>query len=201
MERSWRAVFTAAVGSAAVTAGACALLAKLKTSADQESPGFEGPEKRLEINIRAESAGERGLLSMSRSFWDECIAKLNGEIVDDMDNGYWHAYIITESSLFVSKTKVLLITCGTTTLLQCVDFLLAGIRSVSMEVEWLQYSRKNYTYPDYQKPLHKNFTSEMQFLQAQGIHGDSHVLGPISQDHYFFFAADHIVRPTGRYQT
>ena len=215
MDRPWSGVITAAVGSAVLTAGALTLLSKLREAerrnqeleeqiendqpvSEQESPGFEGPEKRLEINIRADGAGDDGLLKLSRSFWDACISKLNGEIVDEMSNTVWRAYIITESSLFVSKTKAVVIPCGTTTLLQCVAFLLAGIRSAGMEVEWLQFSRKNYTYPDFQKPLHRDFTSEMKFLHNLGIHGDSHVLGPISQDHYFFFAADHIVRPTGR---
>jgi len=174
------------------------LQAQLQTTdAEAESPGFEGPEKRLEINLRENMVDERGLRSLPKAFWDECMSKLDGSILAHMKNDHWDVYIITESSLFVSKTKVIVLTCGTTTLLQCVNFLLAGIANAQCEVEWFQFSRKNYTYPSFQKDLHKDFTSETRFLRNLGIYGDAHVLGPISQDHYYFFAADHIQRATG----
>jgi len=179
-------------------------LLELVGKEDAQSPGFEGPEKRLEINIRIPEDDERGLRNIPRSFWDECMKCLNGSIVShmaDSDNvhgeDYWDAYVITESSLFVSKTKVIVLTCGTTTLLQCVGFLLSGVRSYNYEVEYFQFSRKNYTYPEYQKPLHRDFNAETKFLKDLQVHGDAHVLGPISQDHYFFFAADNIERRDG----
>jgi len=72
--------------------------------------------------------------------------------------------------------------------------LLQEIKDQGWEIEWLQYSRKNYTYPTYQKAIHKEFTDEIGFLRDLGVFGDSHVVGPISQDHYYFFAADAIHR-------
>ena len=45
--------------------------------------------------------------------------------------------------------------------------------------------------------LQQDFNAETKFLREHRIFGDSHVLGPISQDHYYFFAADNIHRPDG----
>jgi len=172
----------AAATGALVTAGIVEFLRTRESEHElslDDCPGFEGPEKRLEINVRPNADPSKNLRTlMTRHFWDECMSRLDGRILDHMPTEHWDSYIITESSLFVSRTKVIVLTCGTTTLLQCVDFLLAGIRNHGLEVspnpsllsadrealtllppvfqvEYFQFSRKNYTYPEWQKPVHK----------------------------------------------
>ena len=44
--------------------------------------------------------------------------------------------------------KMVLKTCGKTTLLRCLQPLLRFVADLGLELEWLGYSRKNYTFPD-----------------------------------------------------
>lgn len=115
--------------------GLAQLYSHIRKQQEAECPGFEGPEKRLEINCRACPDVNKNLRTLlPKAFWEECMKQLNGSILDHKAGDHWDSYIITESSLFVSSTKVIVLTCGTTTLLQCVDFLLAGIRNLGIEV-------------------------------------------------------------------
>lgn len=204
-------LFAAAAGGALIAGLSFAAAVKiLRANAPDRAagdegpcPGFEGPEKRFELNVRPPAypgrtnTRRRGLRRLPRRFWDRCIALLNGKVLGKIENELWDAYLITESSLFVSATKVIILTCGTTTLLQCVPLLLAAVQELGHHVEWVQFSRKNYTYPEWQQHMHRGFEREMAFLREAGIEGDTHILGPISQDHYYFFAADLIVRQDG----
>lgn len=76
-------------------------------------------------------------------------------------------HVYSESSLFVSKRRLILKTCGTTTPLQCLAPLLAMAEQIGgfTDVEALFYSRKNFKRPDLQV---SNFTfvlvsSNLQF--------------------------------------
>jgi S-adenosylmethionine decarboxylase len=57
------------------------------------------------------------------------------------------AYVLSESSLFVWPFKMMLKTCGTTTLLRCLPRLLKYTALLGLELEWVGYSRKNYSFP------------------------------------------------------
>ena len=136
MEGSSLKLVGAATAGALVSAGVIQWLTTRKDDGVSlaDCPGFEGPEKRLEINCRPNADPTKNCRSLTREFWDECMKRLDGSILDHRETEHWDSYIITESSLFVSNTKVIVLTCGTTTLLQCVDFLLAGIRNHGLEV-------------------------------------------------------------------
>eukprot|EP00656_Telonema_subtile_P009555 TRINITY_DN14501_c0_g1_i4.p1 TRINITY_DN14501_c0_g1~~TRINITY_DN14501_c0_g1_i4.p1 ORF type:complete len:274 (-),score=68.97 TRINITY_DN14501_c0_g1_i4:73-894(-) len=166
-------------------------------SETEHMEGFEGPEKRLEVNLRPVEGDSQGMRAFPRKFWDDCMVALSGAILDHEEGTHCDSYIITESSLFVYPFRMMVLTCGTTTLLDMLPILLAGIREAGLEVEWFQFSRKNYTYPECQRAMHKDFASEVEFLKDLEIYGEGYVIGPLTSDHYYFFFADHIVRPDG----
>lgn len=58
-------------------------------------------------------------------------------------------------------------TCGTTTLLRCVATLLqAALEQQGLVLEWMGYSRKNFTFPSDQLFPHSSFEQELQYLRA-----------------------------------
>lgn len=58
-------------------------------------------------------------------------------------------------------------TCGTTTLLRCVATLLqAALEQQGLVLEWMGYSRKNFTFPGDQLFPHSSFDQELQYLRA-----------------------------------
>ena len=60
------------------------------------------------------------------------------------------AYVLSESSLFVYPTKLVLKTCGTTRLLEAVPLLLELAASLEMQPRRCKYSRASYLFPEMQ---------------------------------------------------
>lgn len=165
----------------------------------EESPHvFEGPEKNLEVHFVGGPAG--GLRELVRSDWDEVLDLAKCQILSHMSNRHLDAYVLSESSLFVYAHKCIIKTCGTTTLLRCLSLLLTKARAVGMEVEWIGYSRKNFTFPEHQMFPHRSFSSEVNYAKAcmgpQGLplSGGAHVLGDVTGDHWYLYCADYCER-------
>lgn len=60
------------------------------------------------------------------------------------------AFILSESSLFIMSNRLVIKTCGTTTLLRCLGTLLRYGDELGMVLEWVGYSRKNLNNPSAQ---------------------------------------------------
>ena len=167
--------------------------------ADTQGPsGFEGPEKRMEVDFRpGEGAGLRAL---PRHVWDDVLDEARCKILSVSGNSYMDAYVLSESSLFVYDYKCVLKTCGTTTLLRCLPLLLAEARAIGMELEWLGYSRKNYTFPDDQHFPHQTFTQEVDYAKGivgplgEQLVGGAYALGNLAADHWYVYVADYVDR-------
>lgn len=73
-------------------------------------------------------------------------------------------FCYSESSMFVSKRRFILKTCGTTTPLLCLQslMLLAEQYAGFTDVEDLFYSRKNYKRPELQVSPHQHFDQEVR---------------------------------------
>eukprot|EP01006_Ploeotia_vitrea_P050987 TRINITY_DN67516_c14_g2_i1.p1 TRINITY_DN67516_c14_g2~~TRINITY_DN67516_c14_g2_i1.p1 ORF type:complete len:378 (+),score=36.10 TRINITY_DN67516_c14_g2_i1:25-1158(+) len=156
--------------------------------------GFEGAEKRLEIDVRGVKEGAKGMRESSREFWDAVIDSVKAKIVHHTFNDDSDSYILTESSLFVLPARVTMITCGTTTLLNCLDLLMAEIARLGLEVEWVQYSHKNFLYPWEQPAPHSSMEEEFTVLRKHFPKGNAFLLGPINADCYFMYIHDDIHR-------
>ncbi|EPY31157.1 S-adenosylmethionine decarboxylase proenzyme [Angomonas deanei] len=159
---------------------------------------FEGPEKRLEIIVRfLDETNKEGFLSFEDSSWEHVVGSLNAEIVSREKNGQINSYVLTESSLFVLRNKIVLITCGTTTLLNSVPIIMELISCMRGEVEWVSFMHKNYSFPWEQKGPHTSLSEEFNHLKTHFPTGKPYILGPVDSDHYFFFCYDDIIREEG----
>lgn len=84
--------------------------------ASEEAFAFEGPEKKLEVYFSAAST-QSGFRDFPEPTWDALLADASCTILHRESNEHFDAYLLSESSLFVYPRRVILKTCGTTTLL------------------------------------------------------------------------------------
>lgn len=157
---------------------------------------FEGPEKTLEVCFRPDMGPEAGLRVMTRDQIDFLCHKAKCTVLHSISNAYMDAYVLSESSLFVYKHRYIMKTCGTTTLLRCLSYLLEFADALGLELTWVGYSRKNLLYPTAQLWPHSNFGQEINYISTHEslqnrLEGNGHILGPITGDHWFVYVADH----------
>lgn len=173
--------------------------------ADEERayiPGcFEGPEKTLEVCFKPGVGHPLGCRQLTRPQLDLLCKQARCTILNKISNQYQDAYVLSESSLFVWPYKMILKTCGTTTLLRCLPRLLEATQGLGMELEWVGYSRKNYSFPGDQFFPHSSFEQELSFLKSHSrlstkLNGSGYVLGSITGDHWFVYVADKCSRPS-----
>lgn len=155
--------------------------------------GFEGAEKKMEIifsNVSKDHDTKLGLRSYGLEHWSAVVATLNGSILKNDSLEEFDSYLISESSLFVYADRVVILTCGTTTLLKSLPSILESARKIDMDVTWFQFSRKNFLYPDEQLFPHKSFDQEIKYCSEMFSDGHAHILGPLNGDHWCVFVVD-----------
>jgi len=177
---------------------------------ESEDPGqfdgpFEGPEKLLEIWFtpsvkelpRSRHPNKPGLKSVSRASWDGLMDLIGCKVLsvmvqedEDDDKGEKvEAYLLSESSMFIFPHKLILKTCGTTTLLVGLEKILtlakeeAGIPSVFR----VFYSRKTFMNPHLQKPPHRNWKDEVVYLDEHFLEGSAYTVGRMNGDHWLLW--------------
>jgi len=152
--------------------------------------GFEGPEKRLEIDFKYTANSLNGLRDTQRSTWQDMLDYAKCTIISEARNEYFDAYVLSESSLFVYPFKIMIKTCGTTTLLNCIPKLLEIATGCGLEVEFVIFSRKNYLFPHVQKDPHNRWEDEVNYINTI-FDGNAYVIGPTSGDHWYLYLADY----------
>jgi len=120
---------------------------------------FEGPEKKLEVFFTAPTDGV-GFRRFPRAAWSDVLADARCSILHSMGNDAFDAYILSESSLFVYPYKLVLKTCGTTTLLLVLPKLLTLATRAGVAFAHLHYSHFRYTFPHLQPSPHSSFSEE-----------------------------------------
>jgi len=155
-----------------------------------EVVGFEGPEKRLEIDFKPNANRPLGLRSLDREQITELLDLARCSIVSTKTNEYFDSYVLSESSLFVFPFKLMIKTCGTTTLLNCISKLLEFAAGVDLSVELVMYSRKNFLFPHRQVYPHITWSDEVEYLDKM-FDGTAYVLGPLTQSHWYLYLADY----------
>jgi len=143
---------------------------------------FEGPEKRLEITLFSPQSGIR---DNHDGRWDRVVKASQAEIVSKKSTQHLDAYILSESSLFVWNDRILIITCGKTTLLNSVPKLLEIVDQ--KEVALVFYERGNFIFPQEQPA---DFEEDVAWLE-QYFSGKSCRLGPVNHDHVHVFYSSH----------
>ena len=90
---------------------------------DQDMEFFEGTEKLLEIWFTKTDENctlDSDLRDIPRECIDYILDLVNCKVLSFTHSKELDSYVLSESSLFVNKTRLLIKTCGTTTLLNCV---------------------------------------------------------------------------------
>jgi len=160
--------------------------APVSVDTDQPVLFFEGPEKTLEVEFQG--AAGCSLRLAGRQAWDEVVKKAAATILDHISNEHFDSYILSESSLFVTDDKVIIKTCGTTTLLHTLSTLRDVAESVGMKMGFSTFTRKDLQRPGKQIHPHQSFDDEM--LYFSNFFGTSsgdvfgQVLGPVSSDRW-----------------
>ncbi|XP_050522573.1 S-adenosylmethionine decarboxylase proenzyme [Daktulosphaira vitifoliae] len=133
-----------------------------------EDEFFEGAEKLLEIWFgRQDGQVENGdLRKIPREKFKDLLKHASCEVISFSSNDEIDAYVLSESSMFVTKRQFILKTCGTTTPIECIKPLLLYVHEYTGfdEVDDVFYSRKNFDRPELQKNTYQSFKLEIQAL-------------------------------------
>ncbi|KAI9791629.1 MAG: spermidine resistance protein [Peltula sp. TS41687] len=170
---------------------------------------FEGPEKLLEVwftpspNDLPASALPGGLKNVSAETWKEMLDLVNCKVLSVVSSDHLDAYLLSESSMFVFPHKLILKTCGTTTLLSglpkmleiaahCAGFPYIGWARVNGLLAAATpyrvfYSRKNFLYPDKQRGPHRSWRDEVRFLDGMFIGGSAYMVGKMNGEHWYLY--------------
>jgi S-adenosylmethionine decarboxylase len=173
------------------------------------SNAFEGPEKLLEVwfapDAKSLPAGvkENGLKAVSPSAWETMLDMVNCKVLSIIKHDHMDAYLLSESSMFVFPHKLILKTCGTTTLLLGLHRLMhlaavdAGfpihnalsvddVRAAATPFR-VFYSRKNFLFPDKQRGPHRSWKEEVKYLDDMFENGSAYMVGKMNGDHWYLY--------------
>ncbi|KAF9371229.1 spermidine resistance protein [Podila verticillata] len=184
------------------------------TNDSQEAGSFEGPEKLLEIwfgpapyllqgirtvpdehvkEISEEDtlggSDRYGLRIVPKPVWDEMLAIVKCQVLNTIQNDCMDAFLLSESSFFVYPHKLILKTCGTTTLLMALPKILEIAQNYcGLEKVWrVFYSRKTFMFPDRQLHVHRDWKDEVAFLDRHFDHGSAYTVGKVNGDHWCLY--------------
>ncbi|MGK0411495.1 MAG: S-adenosylmethionine decarboxylase [Shewanella psychromarinicola] len=142
---------------------------------------FEGSEKKLEIIVNASAPKLR---SLDRTFWVGLVAASNADILSSISNEYCDAYLLSESSLFVWDDRLVMLTCGTSSLVEsacnCIE------RLGEQAIAYVCYQRKNEYYAHLQA---SSFGDDVLRLR-HFIAGQAHRMGHLDSHHHYTFTTD-----------
>lgn len=170
------------------------------------SEAFEGPEKLLEVWFWPSPTeiplcfNSKGLRALPLEKWQRILDLVNCKILSMKSLPAVDAYLLSESSLFVFPHKMILKTCGTTTILACLNEFFETVRAYigiddgsvhlidSKSVHKIFYSRRSFMFPHKQIHVHTDWKNEVKLLNQFFMGGKLYVLGDVaSDDHWYFY--------------
>ncbi|KAL3423133.1 adenosylmethionine decarboxylase [Phlyctema vagabunda] len=173
------------------------------------SNAFEGPEKLLEVwfasapDTLPPSAKKNGLKAVSAETWKEMLDLVNCKVLSVVESEHVDAYLLSESSMFVFPHKLILKTCGTTTLLlglrrmlriaaidagfPCQIDMPADDIKTAASIYRVFYSRKNFLFPDKQQGPHRSWNQEVKYLDDMFAGGSAYMVGKMNGDHWYLY--------------
>ncbi|KAI9037019.1 adenosylmethionine decarboxylase SPE2 [Aspergillus affinis] len=172
---------------------------------------FEGPEKLLEVWFApsAESLGPAkpaGLKAVPEEIWKDMLDLVNCQVLSIVSSEDVDAYLLSESSMFVWPHKLILKTCGTTTLLSGLPRILEiaalfggfpkstapssrGI-DVAAAPYRVFYSRKNFLFPDRQRGPHRSWRDEVRTMDRLFLNGSAYMIGKMNGEHWYLYLTE-----------
>ncbi|KAF9562782.1 adenosylmethionine decarboxylase [Agrocybe pediades] len=165
----------------------------------QASAPFEGPEKLLEIwfapsaedvPILENFCGQKtGLRTVSRQTWEDMLDIVKCKVLSVIEGAEMDAYLLSESSFFVSPHRLILKTCGTTlNLLGLPRILEIAARKANLtSVYRFFYSRKSFMFPERQYGPHRDWKQEVEYLDQYFTNGAAYTIGKVNGDHWLLY--------------
>ncbi|OKP00984.1 S-adenosylmethionine decarboxylase proenzyme [Penicillium subrubescens] len=175
------------------------------------SSAFEGPEKLLEVWFAPSAselgaAGPEGLKKVPGEIWKDMLDLVNCQVLSVVSSEDVDAYLLSESSMFVWPHKLILKTCGTTTLLSGLPRILeiaalfAGFpratappsRGIAVAAAPYRvfYSRKNYLFPDRQRGPHRSWRDEVRNMDKLFQNGSAYMIGKMNGEHWYLYLTE-----------
>ena len=168
------------------------------------SNAFEGPEKLLEVWFSPSatalpgSVRPGGLKAVNAELWKEMLDLVNCKVLSVIQSEQVDAYLLSESSMFVFPHKLVLKTCGTTTLLLGLARMLelaaveAGFPAASATKSAATpyrvfYSRKNFLFPEQQRGPHRSWRDEVRYLDKLFLGGSAYMIGKMNGEHWYLY--------------
>ncbi|KAJ5894567.1 hypothetical protein N7495_006258 [Penicillium taxi] len=172
---------------------------------------FEGPEKLLEVWFAPSAtelgvAGPEGLKKVPSEIWKDMLNLVNCQVLSVVSSDDVDAYLLSESSMFVWPHKLILKTCGTTTLLSGLPRILeiaalfAGFSrstappslGITMAAAPYRvfYSRKNYLFPDRQRGPHRSWRDEVRNMDKLFLNGSAYMIGKMNGEHWYLYLTE-----------
>ncbi|KAL6517230.1 hypothetical protein OROHE_017936 [Orobanche hederae] len=128
--------------------------------------GFEGFEKRLELQFYGDDpTNEKGLRRLDFFLLERVLRAVQCTVVSAVANKYFDSYVLSESSLFVYPTKIIIKTCGTTQLLKSVRPLVDHAITLGLTLCGCRYTRGSFIFPKAQPHPHTSFKEEVLYLE------------------------------------
>ncbi|OJJ48490.1 hypothetical protein ASPZODRAFT_61905 [Penicilliopsis zonata CBS 506.65] len=174
------------------------------------SNAFEGPEKLLEVWFApsAEALGPAqpaGLKAVPEEIWKDMLDLVNCKVLSIVSSEDLDAYLLSESSMFVWPHKLILKTCGTTTLLSGLPRILeiaalfGGFPKAATPSRGLAvaaapyrvfYSRKNFLFPDRQRGPHRSWRDEVRTMDRLFLNGSAYMIGKMNSEHWYLYVTE-----------
>lgn len=152
---------------------------------------YEGTEKLLEIWFtRSDNRLDQcDLRKIQRPALDSLLEFARCQILSQRRSEHFDGYVLSESSMFIYKDRIILKTCGQTTLLNCIEPLLYLAREYAGYDEILDvfYSRKNFMRPELQDKSHSSFEQEIAILDAEFELGSAYCMGKLNRDCWYLY--------------
>ncbi|KAJ7980169.1 S-adenosylmethionine decarboxylase proenzyme [Quillaja saponaria] len=130
--------------------------------------GFEGFEKRLELHFFGDDPTfiQMGLRKLDFDSLQQVLKAVQCTVVSAVGNAYFDAYVLSESSLFVYPTKIIIKTCGTTQLLKSIcPLIYYAHHHLGLTLCSCRYTRGSFIFPMSQPFPHTSFKDEVTYLE------------------------------------
>ncbi|XP_059632607.1 S-adenosylmethionine decarboxylase proenzyme 4 [Cornus florida] len=130
--------------------------------------GFEGFEKRLELHFSGDdpTTGIIGLRQLGFEYLEEVLHAVQCTVVSAVGNQYFDSYVLSESSLFVYPSKIIIKTCGTTQLLKSIRPLQHFVFDhLGLTLSMCRYTRGSFIFPKSQPYPHTSFKDEVLYIE------------------------------------
>ncbi|KAI8388411.1 S-adenosylmethionine decarboxylase [Radiomyces spectabilis] len=161
----------------------------LADASDSDMSDISTPSTPTTTTSTLHGLGASDLRSVEKSVWDAMLATVKCTVLNVLRNDFVDAYLLSESSMFVYPHKLVIKTCGTTTLLKALPYIMeiARLRCGYDTVHRLFYSRKSFMFPEKQPGPHHSWDAEVQYLDDHFDNGAAYVIGDTNIDQWYLY--------------